>query len=858
MESTPPLHRPPSKRHRQVVTYLQAAAISASSVLPPPTNSDADSEDPDARNDFRSPTIPNDSPRIFEELVTAMRRVSEAAGIPPDAGPPPPAATYNERTLHWLVDALDLLENHLVTTPPTNRNDSNATLPRRRSRPGPAILSRDDDDTTVDGLDGVEDCKVDSEDDITDADLEAKWAHRNSSTKRIRSVPKGRSATAMVNLPPLPSLPLEDDGHTHSARSSQAYMDGRPPSGIQLGSAANSFITQMSLWKSLGNGDSNKLHADYSKIFRRKDETPLAVGESAIAIAGGDLYNSNPLSERWHIGAKIGEGGYSVVHIAQNKATEPGHQRYIDNDFPELAAVKIISKKHPELYNEKMVSREVFSFRLLKMAGGHDNIVEMYEVCEDSNNVYLVMELLSGGELFASIAERGHYTERDAANLVVSMLASLACCHRLNLTHRDVKPENFVFLEPDGDDADVKLTDFGIAYYSEDPSALCKTLCGTPLYVAPEVLLRQPYGPEADLWSLGVIIYIMLVGYPPFDDNDIVQLVKKIKYHPVKFDGSEWVLISEEGKQFLTNLLDKDSSNRMTAQQALEHDWLKNNCQAATKNALEIAQTNIKSFVNRKRWRAAIQGVKAMNRIHKMVEMTRDEHVTDELNDASVEGIEVASITGPGHGNELDASRVCRNFSSSSSEDDMDDTGDRRLAPLAAASLASKGQPRGSPIPLRYSSLERKRSSSVIVRGSVKHPQTQGNDNGASMVLLPIDPAFESSGELNKYSTRGDRPNTSRKTPHSPLASRIESLPHYGASRMAKSVSSEGGSAKALRSHSRIEGGVVRKMSSHARKLVGRGRRAVVGSATGERPPVMLEMGEQRNRKRFPWLSVGR
>lgn len=773
-----------------------------------------------------------------------MLRVSDTAGILPQRPPPQPLAPRNhENILHWLLDALDSLNDH-IGHHAKNSLENLHSLPRGRNR---ASGNHNKSLNNIDVLDRVADSHVDSEDECG-PDMNSSRADKRRSSARSRP---GRSFRHVPNLPPIPGIG-EDDAPLHSARSSMNHV-GRAPSGLRLrnDSPFNSFLTKLGSGLSIGNSQSNKLHEDYSRIFNRESKVPLPLGESAIQIAGGRLFNPNPLKERWNLGEKIGEGGYSVVHLAQNRAMEPGHHKVEYNDFPELAAVKVISKRRPELYNEKMVSREVFSFRLLKMAGGHDNIVEMYEVCEDADNVYLVMELLSGGELFAQISERGQYTERDAANLVVSMLASLACCHRLNLTHRDVKPENFVFPECNGDDADVKLTDFGIAHYSEDPSALCKTLCGTPLYVAPEVLLRQPYGPEADLWSLGVIVYIMLVGYPPFDDNDIVQLVKKIKYQTVKFDGTEWVLISEEGKQFLTNLLDKDASNRMTAHQALEHDWLKNNCQAATKNALEVAQTNIKSFVNRKRWRAAIQGVKAMNRIHKMVEMAReeDEATVADLEDVSAERIDMPSSTQSTRRTELpsesEESQLPRRISSSSSEEDLSDFGARR-APLHTT--PTKRTQRAALNQLRYTPLDRKRSSSLVAPSSLKHQQSTNNDNGVSMVLLSIDPAFESSGELNyKRKHGGDRQGASR-FPHSPLASRMESSPHFGSS-IIGTKSSDGDSARVIRSYSKNDQGVVRKMSSHARKLVGRGRRAVVGHSS-ERPPVLLEMGEHRTRRK--------
>eukprot|EP00170_Pyropia_yezoensis_P005655 contig_22975_g5671 len=368
---------------------------------------------------------------------------------------------------------------------------------------------------------------------------------------------------------------------------------------------------------------------DYGDNLLGVPDSPVANGErSMLATAGGELYLPGPPQSRWVYGRKLGEGGNSTVRLATS-TIEPGVR----------TAVKVIDKRPDDQAHEKMVAREVFSYRLLSLAGGHEHIVELIEVGEDDTHVYMFMELLQGGELFSRISDKGQYTEKDAARLTAAMLSALAFCHRLNITHRDVKAENFVYVSaaepglgssPGGTGAadngggsgsgaryDIKLIDFGISHYSEDPNELCNTLCGTPLYVAPEVLLRQPYGFESDMWSVGVIVYIMLVGTPPFDDSDLVQLVKKVKYRPVRFDGPEWVMISEQGKDFLMNLLDKAPGNRMPAAEALDHPWLRDSCLAAPHNALDIAQANIRKFGSRNRWRAVIQGVRALNRIQR-------------------------------------------------------------------------------------------------------------------------------------------------------------------------------------------------------------------------------------------------
>ncbi|OSX76809.1 hypothetical protein BU14_0175s0002 [Porphyra umbilicalis] len=369
---------------------------------------------------------------------------------------------------------------------------------------------------------------------------------------------------------------------------------------------------------------------DYGDNLLGVPSSPAAAAQpSMLASAGGELYLPGPPQARWSLGKQLGEGGASVVFLATS-TIQAGLR----------TAVKVIAKRPRDAAHALAVSKEVFSYRLLALAGGHEHIVELLEVGEDAANVYMFMELLEGGELFSRISGKSQYTEKDAARLTAAMLSALAFCHRLNITHRDVKAENFVFVSaaPEGGVCvggardDIKLIDFGISHYDEDPNEQCVSLSGTPMYVAPEVLLRQPYRFEVDMWSLGIIVYIMLVGNPPFEDTDLVQLVKKVKYRTPSFDGPEWVLISDQGKRFLTNLLDKDPETRMTAEAALHHPWLANRCHAAPHNPLDAAQANIRKFGSRNRWRAVIQGVRALNRIQRAMHAA----AVDEFADGTV------------------------------------------------------------------------------------------------------------------------------------------------------------------------------------------------------------------------------
>jgi len=287
---------------------------------------------------------------------------------------------------------------------------------------------------------------------------------------------------------------------------------------------------------------------DYDLIFRT-EFLPQKDSTSLIQIAAGDFFVHSDLLKRYQLGKVIGRGSSSVVKLATEALNSRGRE----------VAIKMISKKGPH-YNERAVAREIFIWRLLMETGGHENIVNMYEVGEDESRVYLTMECLTGGPLQDLLVTSRDLREDKVASIAQQMLESVKRCHDLRIVHRDIKPENYVFSSENWEESKLTLTDFGISFYSVDPNALCSTQVGTPLYVAPEVLYREPYGAEADIWSIGVIIHILLRGQPPFEqgtDGELQTLLKQIKYQTVKFDGPSWIFVSDNAKKFLTGLLQK-------------------------------------------------------------------------------------------------------------------------------------------------------------------------------------------------------------------------------------------------------------------------------------------------------------
>ncbi|KAK1858066.1 hypothetical protein I4F81_000680 [Pyropia yezoensis] len=328
----------------------------------------------------------------------------------------------------------------------------------------------------------------------------------------------------------------------------------------------------------------------------------LPRGRTLLSRIAGGYYQRTPISQRWMVGPLLGEGAFSEVRLVSHRR-QPTTR----------AAMKVIPKGVKDLYDPAGVCREVAA--LTRLGSSAPNTVELYEVTEDEQFVYIILELLGGGLLLPRLSEPEHYarySERDAADLVRSTLTALAYCHERHVVHRDLKPENLMFTSSAAG-ALVKLTDFGIAHVSVAGES-CRQLCGTPLYVAPEVLLRLPYGSAADLWSLGVITHVLLVGFPPFDDADLVQLVQKVKFAHVRLTGDEWSRVTPAARAFVASLLVRDPTARLTAVRALQHEWLSPDTFAAAgaptpaagsavNPLLEAAQINIRDFVVRKQWK---------------------------------------------------------------------------------------------------------------------------------------------------------------------------------------------------------------------------------------------------------------
>ncbi|XP_050387559.1 CDPK-related kinase 3 [Argentina anserina] len=271
-------------------------------------------------------------------------------------------------------------------------------------------------------------------------------------------------------------------------------------------------------------------------------------------------YNKN-FGAKYELGKEVGRGHFGHTCSGRGKKGEL-------KDKP--LAVKIISKaKMTTAISIEDVRREV---KILKALSGHKHLVKFYDACEDANNVYIIMELCEGGELLDRILSRGgKYAEEDAKFIVVQILSVVSFCHLQGVVHRDLKPENFLFASRN-EEADMKLIDFGLSDFIR-PDERLNDIVGSAYYVAPEVLHRS-YSLEGDIWSIGVITFILLCGSRPFWARTESGIFRAVLRADPSFDDPPWPSMSHEAKDFVKRLLNKDYRKRMTAVQALCHPWL--------------------------------------------------------------------------------------------------------------------------------------------------------------------------------------------------------------------------------------------------------------------------------------------
>jgi len=308
--------------------------------------------------------------------------------------------------------------------------------------------------------------------------------------------------------------------------------------------------------------------------------------------------SEDPVENFYDVKEELGRGSFSTVFKCVRKSDH--------KDF----AMKVIQKATLGQKKMEMVEIEI---EILKRVN-HPNVIKLEEIFENPQQVQLILELITGGELFDKIVELQSYSEKDAAALVQQVISAVGHLHDINIVHRDLKPENLL-LSSKMPDARIKLADFGLSTICIPGEKLTKAV-GTPGYIAPEVIQTldeeiDGYQKEVDMWSIGVITYILLCGFPPFYAEDDDEAFDQIVAGEFEFPDPYWTNISTQAKDFIKHLLIVDAHKRATAKQALDHPWIKaNNVDQHLGSTLE----QLKKFNAKKRWKKSITTVIALGR----------------------------------------------------------------------------------------------------------------------------------------------------------------------------------------------------------------------------------------------------
>ncbi|XP_072292517.1 calcium/calmodulin-dependent protein kinase type II subunit gamma isoform X3 [Eucyclogobius newberryi] len=301
------------------------------------------------------------------------------------------------------------------------------------------------------------------------------------------------------------------------------------------------------------------------------------------------IVTSTRFTDEYQLYEELGKGAFSIVKRCVKKSTG---QEY---------AAKIINTKKLSARDHQKLEREARICRLLK----HPNIVRLHDSISEEGFHYLVFDLVTGGELFEDIVAREYYSEADASHCINQILESVSHIHQHDIVHRDLKPENLL-LASKMKGAAVKLADFGLAIEVQGDQQAWFGFAGTPGYLSPEVLRKDPYGKPVDIWACGVILYILLVGYPPFWDEDQHKLYQQIKAGAYDFPSPEWDTVTPEAKNLINQMLTINPAKRITADQAIKHPWV---CQRSTVASMMHRQETVeclRKFNARRKLKGAI------------------------------------------------------------------------------------------------------------------------------------------------------------------------------------------------------------------------------------------------------------
>ncbi|XP_029374424.1 serine/threonine-protein kinase DCLK1a isoform X3 [Echeneis naucrates] len=393
-----------------------------------------------------------------------------------------------------------------------------------------------------------------------------------SECRMMKSVTYGKMSGSLSRSTPrtaVQSLRSKSPASTNTVNGTPASQLSTPCSGK---SPSPSPTSPGSLSQRRGSqGSSNSL----SSV---KVSSSVEDGDGPVTESKDTLSVPSYISDRYKVGRMLGDGNFAVVRECVEHSTGREY------------ALKIINKGKCR-GKEHMIQNEVAILRRVK----HPNIVLLIEEVDTYNELYLVMELVKGGDLFDAITSANRYTERDASGMLYNLANAIKYLHSLNIVHRDIKPENLLVYEHADGSKSLKLGDFGLATVVDGP---LYTVCGTPTYVAPEIITETGYGLKVDIWAAGVITYILLCGFPPFrgssDDQEV--LFDQILMGQLEFPLPYWDNISETAKELIRSMLEVEVDQRYSALQVLEHPWVTDECLCENDHQLSVAGKIKKHF----------------------------------------------------------------------------------------------------------------------------------------------------------------------------------------------------------------------------------------------------------------------
>lgn len=413
-----------------------------------------------------------------------------------------------------------------------------------------------------------------------------------------------------------PKPHLEDKTSTHTDPHDLSFSEGSldtseallsPPDNPDLLGSVADLLGDASVFDIIGKPDDLELSYSNDQDFflqhSMMDKPATSSSTNVHDTPQPSSLSGMRFDELYRLKGVLGTGAFSTVR-------EGFHRSNADFSY----AVKCINRKKLSEEDEAALLDEVGILKAMR----HVNIIRLYDFFEEPSTYYLVMERMRGGELFDRIVAKAYYNEKEARDTCKILLEAVGHCHDNHVAHRDLKPENLLLLS-EHDDTSVKIADFGFAKKVYERNSL-STQCGTPGYVAPEILEGTPYDERADMWSVGVILYILLGGYPPFIESTQRDLFRKIRRGEYEFHEEYWGTVSSEAKQLISSLLTVDVNDRLTADEALENPWIMGDDAKLAKKDLGPNLQKFRNFNAKRKFRAAVSTIIAINKLNSLKE----------------------------------------------------------------------------------------------------------------------------------------------------------------------------------------------------------------------------------------------